>query len=127
MASSFKTQENSSTTPRYQVVSFGDSQSDVGTYALAAADFGGGRFTTNPGEVWPQVVARLYGDTLTPAYSGGFGTPLVANPSGFGYAQGGARISLSATTTLYSANYDPDSNISLLEMLKSSNANRKAL
>lgn len=37
---------------KLQVVSFGDSLSDVGTYApVAAANFGGGRFTTNPGQV----------------------------------------------------------------------------
>ncbi len=34
-----------------QVVSFGDSLSDVGTYAPIAAAVGGGRFTTNPGQV----------------------------------------------------------------------------
>ena len=55
---------------KLQVVSFGDSLSDVGTYSpVAAANFGGGRFTTNPGEVWVQNVAKYYGDTLTPAMS----------------------------------------------------------
>lgn len=45
-----------------QVVSFGDSLSDVGTYApVITASFGGGRFTTNPGEVWTQKVAEYYG------------------------------------------------------------------
>ena len=73
----------SSSTPaggvKLQVVSFGDSLSDVGTYApVIQSSFGGGRFTTNPGEVWTQKVAEYYGDTLKPAYLGGFGQPLVA-------------------------------------------------
>ncbi|SPB14983.1 acylhydrolase [Caballeronia novacaledonica] len=77
---------------KLQVVSFGDSLSDVGTYApVAAANFGGGRFTTNPGQVWVQNVAQYYGDTLTPAMTGGFGTP-PATQAGFGYAQGGSRV-----------------------------------
>ncbi len=125
---SFKTSESASLAPRYQVVSFGDSHSDVGTYAVAAADFGGGRFTTNPGEVWPQVIARSYGDTLRAAYTGGFGAELVANPLGFGYAQGGARLVCppsSGNATLHNANYDPNSNISLRQMLQNEYLNRK--
>lgn len=76
-----------------QVVSFGDSLSDVGTYAstTATGGFVRGRYTTNPGEVWTQKVAEYYGGTLTPAAVGGYGTPLVA-ASGLGYAQGGARV-----------------------------------
>ncbi len=77
---------------KMQVVSFGDSLSDVGTYAAyVLPHFGGGRFTTNPGEVWTQKVAEAYGGTLTPAYQGGFGSALQAT-GGFGYAQGGARV-----------------------------------
>ncbi|PMS32825.1 phospholipase/lecithinase/hemolysin [Trinickia symbiotica] len=95
---------------KMQVVSFGDSLSDVGTYAAyVLPHFGGGRFTTNPGEVWTQKVAESFGDTLTPAYQGGFGSALQAT-GGFGYAQGGARVTdpqgigwapndLAATTT----------------------------
>jgi phospholipase/lecithinase/hemolysin len=87
---------SSSSTPaggvNLQVVSFGDSLSDVGTYApVIQASFGGGRFTTNPGEVWTQKVAEYYGGTLTAAYQGGFGQPLVAK-SGYGYAQGGSDV-----------------------------------
>ena len=86
----------SSSTPaggvKLQVVSFGDSLSDVGTYApVITADFGGGRFTTNPGQVWTQLVAQYYGGTLTAAYLGGFGQPLVA-AGGYGYAQGGSDV-----------------------------------
>jgi phospholipase/lecithinase/hemolysin len=79
-----------------QVVSFGDSLSDVGTYQAAVqanVGTGGGRFTTNPGEIWTQKVAEYYGGTLTPAFVGGFGNPLTA-AGGLGYAQGGARVDL---------------------------------
>lgn len=87
---------NASSTPpggvKLQVVSFGDSLSDVGTYApVIQASFGGGRFTTNPGEVWTQKVAEYYGGTLTAANLGGFGQPLVP-AGGYGYAQGGSRV-----------------------------------
>jgi phospholipase/lecithinase/hemolysin len=87
---------SSSSTPaggvKLQVVSFGDSLSDVGTYApVIQSSFGGGRFTTNPGEVWTQKVAEYYGGTLTAAYLGGFGQPLVA-AGGLGYAQGGSDV-----------------------------------
>ncbi|HEY3599279.1 MAG TPA: SGNH/GDSL hydrolase family protein [Paraburkholderia sp.] len=89
---------NASDTPaggvKLQVVSFGDSLSDVGTYApVATGNFGGGRFTTNPGQVWTQNVAQYYGDTLQAAATGGFGIPL-SLASGMGYAQGGARVTL---------------------------------
>jgi len=90
--------DNNNNTPaggvKLQVVSFGDSLSDVGTYApVATANFGGGRFTTNPGQVWTQNVAQYYGDTLAAANTGGFGVPLQA-ASGLGYAQGGSRVTL---------------------------------
>jgi phospholipase/lecithinase/hemolysin len=75
-----------------QVVSFGTSLSDAGTYSpVIMANFGGGRFTTNPGEVWTQKVAEYYGGTLTPAYLGGFGQPLAAS-TGLDYAQGGSLV-----------------------------------
>lgn len=77
-----------------QTVSFGDSLSDVGTYSPnIALGFGGGKFTTNPGEVWTQLVAEHFGGTLTPAYEGGFGLAL-SSTGGFGYAQGGADVTV---------------------------------
>ncbi|SAL66569.1 phospholipase/lecithinase/hemolysin-like protein [Caballeronia terrestris] len=78
-----------------QVVSFGDSLSDVGTYAPIASPIGGGRFTTNPGQVWSQNVAQYYGDTLTAAYTIDFTHKLSAQ-SGFGYAEGGATVATPA-------------------------------
>ena len=76
-----------------KTVSFGDSLSDVGTYALATTQFAGGRFTTNPGQVWTQDVANYYGDTLSPAVTGGLGAP-TQSAGGLGFAQGGARVAL---------------------------------
>src|ERR1700722_4759690 len=89
---------NNNNTPaggvKLQVVSFGDSLSDVGTYApVAAANFGGGRFTTNPGQIWTQNVAQYYGGTLTAANTGGFGIPLSA-ASGFGNSKGSATVTI---------------------------------
>ncbi|AJY13022.1 SGNH/GDSL hydrolase family protein [Burkholderia dolosa] len=78
---------------KMQIVSFGDSLSDVGTYSQIKLGFGGGRFTTNPGQVWTQNVAQYYGDTLQPANQGGFGIPLQPT-GGLGYAQGGSRVTL---------------------------------
>ncbi|WP_210394620.1 autotransporter domain-containing protein [Motiliproteus sediminis] len=59
---------------------FGDSLTDSGTYA-ALLPPGTGRFTTNPGPVWSEVMASQFGIALTPA-----------NVGGDNYAQGGARI-----------------------------------
>jgi phospholipase/lecithinase/hemolysin len=102
---------NASTAPaggvKLQVVSFGDSLSDAGTYSpVITSSFGGGRFTTNPGEVWTQKIAEYYGGTLTPAYVGGFGQPLKAN-GGFGYAQGGAEVNTGAAPNYQAATMWP--------------------
>jgi phospholipase/lecithinase/hemolysin len=87
---------NSSATPasgtKLQVVAFGTSLSDAGTYSeQITPGFGGGRFTTNPGEVWAQKVSEYFGNTLNPAFEGGFGLPLTAT-GGLDYAQGGAMV-----------------------------------
>jgi phospholipase/lecithinase/hemolysin len=77
-----------------EVVVFGDSLLDAGTYSpLAEAKFGGGRFTTNPGLNFTQLVARFYGDKLTPAFVGGLGLRL-APAGGQDFAQGGARVKM---------------------------------
>jgi phospholipase/lecithinase/hemolysin len=78
-----------------QIVSFGDSLSDVGTYAPIANAVGGGRFTTNPGQVWTQDVAQYYGDTLSAAYTIDITHKLSAQ-SGLGYAEGGATVATPA-------------------------------
>jgi phospholipase/lecithinase/hemolysin len=62
---------------KLEVVVFGDSLLDAGTYSpVAEAKFGGGRFTTNPGLNFTQKVARSFGSELKPAFVGGFGLPL---------------------------------------------------
>lgn len=78
-----------------QVVSFGDSLSDVGTFAPIASAVGGGRFTTNPGQVWTQDVAQYYGDTLSAAFTIDITHQLSAQ-SGLGYAEGGATVATPA-------------------------------
>ncbi|MFM0628068.1 SGNH/GDSL hydrolase family protein [Paraburkholderia xenovorans] len=78
-----------------QIVSFGDSLSDVGTYAPLASAVGGGRFTTNPGQVWTQNVAQYYGDTLKAAYTIDITHKLNAQ-GGLGYAEGGATVATPA-------------------------------
>ncbi len=79
---------------RLQVVAFGDSLMDAGTYSqFASAKFNGGRFTTNPGQIWTQQVAQYFGGELTPAFFGGFGQPLTP-AGGLDYAQGGSRVTL---------------------------------
>jgi outer membrane lipase/esterase len=47
-----------------------------------------GRFTTNPGPVWSELVSRYYGVT-----------PAASNASGFIFAQGGARVALPSAST----------------------------
>jgi outer membrane lipase/esterase len=78
------------------VVIFGDSLSDAGYYRpfLAAAGVPSplvsqlGRFTTNPGPVWSELISQYYG--VTPAPS---------NAGGSIYAQGGARVALTPGIT----------------------------
>ena len=78
-----------------QVVSFGDSLLDVGTYGwYAEPNFGGDQFTTNPGQVWAQSVATYYGGSLTPARNGGFTLTGETDGGGLGFAEGGARATL---------------------------------
>jgi phospholipase/lecithinase/hemolysin len=80
-----------------RVVAFGDSLLDAGTYAPFASKvpFNGGRFTTNPGQNFTQDVAQYYGDTLTAAFVGGFGSKPCLKPNGgLNYAEGGSRVSM---------------------------------
>ena len=100
------------------IVSFGDSLSDVGSYAPATSlagngtpPFFGGKFTTNEtsnglpdanalGKVWVEDIAADLGLLVTPAEVGFGGTsvkcPAAADPAFAstctGYGQGGARV-----------------------------------
>jgi outer membrane lipase/esterase len=66
-------------------VFFGDSLSDAGTFKsqpiVASAAPEGGKFTTNPGPVWSEVLATDLGHPTAPA-----------NQGGTDYAEGGARV-----------------------------------
>ena len=84
-------------------ITFGDSLSDVGTYAVGTvAALGGGQFTINsPGvKNWTAVMAEQFGlSTPCAAQTGldgdvnqGFYVPVVNHQGCNGYAQGGARI-----------------------------------
>jgi outer membrane lipase/esterase len=105
---------------------FGDSLSDAGYFrpflsaiGLPAATVAGmGRFTTNPGPVWSELIATYYG-----------GNPNPSNAGGGIYAQGGARVAVdSASTPPVAASQRPVST-QITEYLAShgGNADRNAL
>ncbi|MGF6273651.1 outer membrane lipase/esterase [Massilia sp. UYP11] len=93
------------------LVSFGDSLSDVGTYRVGAvAAAGGGKFTINGdssarnvdlnGKIWLDfMAAQLKLPAPCAAQTGlqgnaslGFNVPIVNHPNCFNYAQGGSRV-----------------------------------
>ncbi|RZL94115.1 MAG: hypothetical protein EOP82_05575 [Variovorax sp.] len=77
-----------------QVIVFGDSLSDVGTYKVGSiAQAGGGKFTTNPGPIWPETVGALLGTSVRPFRQGFGGQSQISVPLGTGFAMGGARVS----------------------------------
>ncbi len=84
--------------PYGRIVSFGDSLSDLGTYGMAAGPVGGGKFTTNPGKIWIEVIAAKLGLEVKPKRQEGFGLP-VRELGGFNYAQGGSRVVLPRAKT----------------------------
>ncbi len=102
-----------------EVVSFGDSLSDVGTYNPTTLDLDatndrpdGLKFTVNPGAVWTEIVASNYSLSLRPNKQVNFGSPVaftsggisvpangvIRDIGGTSYAQGGARIATDLTT-----------------------------
>lgn len=83
--------ESEVASPYARIVSFGDSLSDLGTYGMAAGPVGGGKFTTNPGKIWVEVIAAKLGLEVKPKRQEGFGLP-VRELGGFNYAQGGSRV-----------------------------------
>ena len=78
------------------VVVFGDSLSDAGYYRPFLAGLGLpsalvatlGRFTTNPGPIWAELVAQHYGALATPS-----------NAGGWNFAQGGATVASDSPST----------------------------
>ncbi|HKE96445.1 MAG TPA: SGNH/GDSL hydrolase family protein [Povalibacter sp.] len=98
---------SSSTQSFTQVVAFGDSLSDAGTYNPTTADANpandsptGLTFSTKPGAPWAVYVAATYGQVLTPNQQVNFG--IVGNGGkviqlgGLDYAEGGAAIQVDA-------------------------------
>lgn len=86
-----------------QLVVFGDSLSDVGTYAVGTvAALGGGKYTINgpSGSIWVENLANEIGVPVPCAAqtglngdaSLGFNVPVTNFPECFGYAQGGSRV-----------------------------------
>jgi len=88
-------------------VSFGDSLSDVGTYAVGTvAALHGGKYTVNtltPSEQnWTELMAATFGlPAPCPAQTGltgmaaeGFSVPVTNHSGCYGYGQGGARVTL---------------------------------
>jgi outer membrane lipase/esterase len=92
-------------------VTFGDSLSDVGTYAVGTVrDLGGGKFTINgdntarspdlTGKNWTELLAAQFNlPAPCPAQTGlqgdlsrGLQVPVMNHAGCFGYAQGGARV-----------------------------------
>lgn len=97
--------------PYSQQVTFGDSLSDVGTYAVGAVwQLGGGKFTINgdhaasdpalTGKIWVEVLAGQLGvPAPCAAVTGlagdaglGFDAPVQQNANCYNYANGGARV-----------------------------------
>ncbi|HEU4484245.1 MAG TPA: SGNH/GDSL hydrolase family protein [Povalibacter sp.] len=90
-----------------QVVAFGDSLSDAGTYNPTTADTdpandspSGLIFSTKPGTTYAVYVAGAYGKTLLPNQQVNFGVVgnggVVMDLGGLDYAEGGARITVDA-------------------------------
>lgn len=98
--------------PRFgSQISFGDSLSDAGTYAVGKVkELGGGKFTINgdnttlnpelTGKNWTELMAASFGlpapcaaqTGLDGDPSQGFSVPVQNHAGCFGYAQGGARV-----------------------------------
>ncbi len=75
-----------------EVIVFGDSLSDVGTYGVGdIAAVGGGKFTTNNGAVWAETIGDLLGAPVKPFRVGFAGVSQIVG--GTGYAMGGSRVS----------------------------------
>ena len=80
------------------MIVFGDSLSDLGTYTPATINpqtgiASGGRFTTNPGAIWIEMIAAKLGLAITPNLVGfGNSSRSCPQPNCTGFAEGGARV-----------------------------------
>jgi phospholipase/lecithinase/hemolysin len=98
--------------PRFAAqVTFGDTLSDVGSYAVGSVAFlGGGKFTINgdASAYYPELIGKTWTELLAPVFglpapcaaqtglqgdpARGLSVPVVNHPGCYGYAQGGARL-----------------------------------
>jgi phospholipase/lecithinase/hemolysin len=87
----------------HAIISFGDSLSDVGTYAVGEVKaLGGGKYTVNSptAKNWTEVLSEYLGRPapcaaetgLDGLASDGFSVPVTTHAGCFNYAQGGARV-----------------------------------
>ena len=74
-----------------RVIAFGDSLTDLGTFARRPGVRTAGRFTTNPGPLWVEVVAAGLGTSIAANRRAGWGAP-PEMLGGVGYAEAGARV-----------------------------------
>jgi phospholipase/lecithinase/hemolysin len=107
-----------STNQYNRIIVFGDSLSDMGTYELAAKQLGGGKFTTNPGKLWIEILADEINLPLTINRHEGFGIPTEIL-GGLNFAQGGARVTLTAPNPNNDKIASAESLFNQIEMYKS--------
>ncbi|HWI80847.1 SGNH/GDSL hydrolase family protein [Ramlibacter sp.] len=91
-----------------RVIAFGDSLTDLGTFARRPGVRTAGRFTTNPGPLWVEVVAANLGTSIGPNRRAGWGAP-PAGLGGLGYAEAGARVAQPTAKRNTEANAGPGS------------------
>lgn len=89
-----------------RIISFGDSLSDLGTYAARVQGRTAARYTTNPGPVWIELVAKQYGTTVGPYRHAGWGQPTKVL-GGTAYGEGGSRVSQQPGTSNTDATAKP--------------------
>lgn len=91
-----------------RVIAFGDSLTDLGTFARRPGVRTAGRFTTNPGPLWVEVVAAGLGTSIAANRRAGWGAP-PQGLGGFGYAEAGARVAHQTARRNTEANAGPGS------------------
>lgn len=77
--------------PAPRVISFGGSLSDLGTYRALTEGRIAGRFTTNPGPIWVEIVAAELGGSVTGYRQAGWGRGEHVL-GGLAYGEGGSRV-----------------------------------
>lgn len=96
-----------------RVIAFGDSLTDLGTFARRPGVRTAGRFTTNPGPLWVEVVAAGLGTSIAAHRRAGWGAP-PQGLGGFGYAEAGARVAHQTARRNTEANAGPGSDGAIL-------------